>query len=278
MALVFRHSKWVHATHGQLCAFSHRDGRKRWQIRQTFHGQGNVTNSFVYRGSEEYKIKPALVVKIDDQWTYASPMQAAAYNDMYATNSRGNGGWEAFSGGQSVVNKSYVSKNGKEYEIAKYNEKLHFDTFKTQPSQPSPVTAKSWTTGRADAFCTLYRAAYNIPNSDELLIAVKRYLTAPDKLTDADLTNVAIFGEIAFADRGLSTTGFWRGTVRFANNNGDNYKRKRNLALELFEGAEQKLKAAARPSFTDRAVEFYHKLRDFSRHFGPTLDTGNESE
>ena len=280
MALVFRNNKWSHATRSQLCAFSHRSGKKGWRTHKTFLYQGAVEDTFVYRNSETYKIKPALVVKINETWTYATPMQAAAYNDMYATNSRGNGGWEAFSGGQSVVNKSYVSKNGKKYEIAKYNEKLHFDTFKTQPSQPSPVTAKSWTTGRADAFCTLYLAAYNIPKSDKLLVAVKRYLTAPDKLTDADLTNVAIFGEEAFADRGLCTDGFWRGTddVRFANTNSDNYKRKRNLALELFEEAEQKLKAAARPSFTDRAVGFYQKLRDFSRHFGPTLDTGNESE
>jgi hypothetical protein len=282
MALVFKNNKWSHATRGQLCAFSHRDGRAGWRINKTFLYQGAVADTFVCKNSETYKIKPALVVKINETWTYASPMQAAAYIQMFATTiSRGNGGWKAFSGGQSIVDKSYVSRNGNEYEIAKYDARLHFDTFEPQPvHNASPITAKSWTTGRADAFCTLYRATYNIPKSDKLLVAVKRYLTAPDKLTDADLTNVAIFGEEAFADRGLSTTGFWRGTddVRFANTNSDNYKRERDLALELFEEAEQKLKAAARPSFTDRAVEYYQKLRDFSRHFGPTLDTGNESE
>ena len=93
----------------------------------TYITQGQIDKAYVERGREKYEIKPAVVVKVNGKWTYATPMQAQAFEH----NKRSNGGWEMRYDyiTQGQPRKAYVSRDGSEYEIREYSADTCFDAF-----------------------------------------------------------------------------------------------------------------------------------------------------
>lgn len=103
---------------------------------------------------------------------------------------------------------------------------------------------KVWSRGRAAAFFDKLEKKY-----PEFKLRgkaqVQEYLTTPSaRLAPGfDYQAVAIFGEIVFADLGLRKDGFWymgksSNSIRFANNNIDEYTKLRDTAMKMFEEAE----------------------------------------
>ncbi len=99
--------------------------------------------------------------------------------------------------------------------------------------------ANAWSAQKAAVFFELYRQQFPEKRIDDYVQAVTTYVTTPS-ITQSpkfNFTLVATFGEIAFADSGLTRQGFWVGQERFANSNGPSYKTMRAMAMTLFNEA-----------------------------------------
>lgn len=99
--------------------------------------------------------------------------------------------------------------------------------------------ANAWSAQKAAVFFELYRQQFPEKRVDDYVQAVTTYVTTPS-ITQSptfDFTLVAKFGEIAFADSGLTRQGFWVGQERFANSDGPSYKTTRAMAMTLFNEA-----------------------------------------
>ena len=106
-------------------------------------------------------------------------------------------------------------------------------------TQPSSGEGDAWSREKTAVFFDLYRRQFPQMKINDYEQAVTTYVTTPSiaRSDTFDFDKVAIFGEIAFADSGLTTEGFWVGPDRFANNNGPNYKTMRAKAMTLFNEA-----------------------------------------
>ena len=172
---------------------------------------------------------PKVQVKVKGVWRDATAHQAAAFAKRKRGEAVKTGKWTVF-GSPGYWEIHSITKS---YRIRNY-----------RPRQPrfadlAAQQSEAWTQDRAARFFDRFVQKLPSVNVRPYRAAVIAFVTGA---ADADFGRVAIFGEIAFGDMGLTSTGFWVGSTRFANSDGKNYQTHRNLAMALFNEAEQALK------------------------------------
>ncbi|MGB0656923.1 MAG: hypothetical protein ACPGLR_03865 [Flavobacteriaceae bacterium] len=110
------------------------------------------------------------------------------------------------------------------------------------PAKERALNSAAWTEDRATRFFNMFLQNIHPPldknEYEQYRNAVTSFLTGVEIV---DFPLVSQFGEIAFADMGLTEQGFWVGEIQFANNNGQNYQDHRDKAMALFNEAEEHL-------------------------------------
>jgi hypothetical protein len=181
-----------------------------------------------------HPIMPKVQVKVGGVWKRATPNQALAFARRKPGDAVKTGNW------------TVVGSPGR-WDIFSTTERYRIRTY--VPPRPrfadlaaSPPASNVWARDRADRF--MDRVAQKSPTVDiePYRAAVVNYLTGKlSRLTPPDYGKVAFIGEHTFAETEGVQIGIWANGIRFANNNWDNYRHRRDLAMQLFSEAEHAL-------------------------------------